>query len=339
MVNGLKLLFYFFVALFKSRRGLALENVVLRHQLNVLRRRMPSRPRLSALDRLILVWLYRLRPSLLGAVRIVRPETVVRWHRAGFRRYWRWKSRSRGGRPQTSAETRGLIREMSLTNPLWGAPRIHGELLKLGIEVAQLTVAKYMVKAPRRPSQSWKTFLRNHAGAVAAMDLLVVPTVNFRLLYAQVILRHHRRHILALGVTRHPTAEWIARQITDAFAWTDVPGYMVRDRDAIYGDAVVRRLRAMGIRDRPTAPQSPWQNGHAEMARSDVNISITSWSSEKLIFAESSRPIRPTTTPRGLISRLTRTHRFTDPFTASDGSPRSKFSVGFTISTPGSNFR
>ncbi len=152
-------------------------------------------------------------------------------------------------------DLRDLIREMSLANPLWGAPRIHGELLKLGIEVAQSTVTKYMVRCRRPPSQSWKTFLRNHGAAIAAMDLLVVPTIDFRLLYVLVILSHHRRRILSFGVTSHPTAEWIARQITDAFPWNEAPRHLIRDRDAVYGQIVTRRLKSMGIRDRPTAPR------------------------------------------------------------------------------------
>jgi hypothetical protein len=151
---------------------------VLRHQLMILRRRAPPRPRVRVVDRLIFLWLYRLQPSVVDAVCIVRPETVVRWHRLGFRTYWLWKSRSRGGRPPISSELRRLIREMSVANPLWGAPRIHGELLKLGIEVAQSTVAKYMARN-RPPGQSCETFLRNHAAGIAAMDLLVVPTIGF----------------------------------------------------------------------------------------------------------------------------------------------------------------
>ena len=175
----------------------------------------------------------------------------MRWHRAGFRLYWRWKSRSRGGRPPISLELRHLIREMSLANPLWGAPRIHGELLKLGVEVAQSTVAKYMARGRRPPGQSWKTFLRNHAAGIAAMDLLVVPTIGFRLLYGFVILHHHRRRILTVAVTSHPTAEWIARQIAEAFPWQEAPQYLLRDRDGVYGHVVRQRLAAMGIRDRP----------------------------------------------------------------------------------------
>jgi hypothetical protein len=181
MIDAVSLVLGFVALLFKSRARLEVEVLVLRHQLAVLRRRAPRRPRLSAIDRLIFVWAYRLRPSVLDAICIVQPETVLRWHRTGFRRYWRWKSRSRGGRPAISNEWRRLIREMSAVNPLWGAPRIHGELMMLGIDVAQSTVAKYMARGRRPPSQSWKTFLRNHAAGIAAMDLFVVPTIGFRL--------------------------------------------------------------------------------------------------------------------------------------------------------------
>jgi transposase InsO family protein len=153
---------------------------------------------------------------------------------------------------------------MSLANRLWGAPRIHGELLKLGIEVAQSTVAKYMARSGRGRSQTWKTFLHNHAAGIGAMDFLVVPTAGFRLLFVLVILRHERRRLISLSVTAHPTAEWIAHQITDAFPWDEAPDYLIRDRDASYGSAVTKRLAAMGIRDHPIAPRSPWQNEHAE---------------------------------------------------------------------------
>ena len=147
---------------------------------------------------------------------------------------------------------------------MWGAPRIHGELLKLGIEVAQSTVAKYMVKRPRRPGQSWKTFLRNHADGIAAMDLFVVPTIGFKLLYGLLILGHGGRRLIHHAVTTHPSAEWVARQIVEAFPWDEAPVYLVRDRDAIYGKVVKRRLRGLGIRDRPIAPRSPWQNAYVE---------------------------------------------------------------------------
>jgi transposase InsO family protein len=161
-------------------------------------------------------------------------------------------------------DLRQLIRDISIANPLWGAPRIHGELLKLGIEVGQTTVAKYMARGRRPPSQGWKTFLRNHADGVASMDLFVVPTISFRLLYGFLILDHGRREIRWIGTTAHPNAEWIARQLTEAFGWEHAPRYIIRDRDRAYGDIVVRRLRSMGIRDRPTGPRSPWQNGYCE---------------------------------------------------------------------------
>ena len=202
--------------------------------------------------------------AILQVLTIIRPETFVRWHRAGFRCYWRWKSRARGGRPQIETDLRVLIRRMNVENPLWGAPRIHGELLKLGFEVAQSSVAKYMVKRWTPPSQGWRTFLRNHAPDIAATDLFVVPTVGFDLLYAFVIVRLDRRDLVWINVTVNPTAEWVARQITEAFPWNEAPRYLIRDRDRIYGSVVRRRLRAMGIRDRPTAPASPWQNGFAE---------------------------------------------------------------------------
>ena len=189
---------------------------------------------------------------------------MIRWHRAGFRAYWRWKSRPRGGRPKTPADIRQLIRDMSAANPLWGAPRIHGELLKLGIDVGQTTVAKYMARRRRPPSQGWKTFLRNHADGIASMDLFVVPTISFRLLYGFLILQHSRRRLLWLGVTARPSAYWIAHQLTEAYGWQQTPRYLIRDRDRAYGDVVIQRLRAMGIRDRPISPRSPWQNGYSE---------------------------------------------------------------------------
>jgi transposase InsO family protein len=249
---------------FKSKSRLEAENAALRHQLIVLRRKVPGRVRLTNNERWFFIQLYRWFPSILKALTIIRPETLVRWHRAGFRCYWRWKSRSRGGRPQIDTDLHALIRRMSIENPLWGAPRIHGELLKLGFEVAQSSVAKYMVKRRGLPSQGWRTFLRNHAPNIAAMDLFVVPTIGFDLLYAFVIVRLGRRELVWINVTTSPTAEWITRQLTEAFPWDAAPRYLIRDRDQIYGSIVTCRMRAMGIRDKPTAPASPWQNGSAE---------------------------------------------------------------------------
>ena len=240
------------------------ENAVLRHQLIVLRRKVQGRACLTNNDRWFFIQLYRWFPSILKVLTIIRPETLIGWHRAGFRRYWRWKSRSRGGRPQIETDLRALIRQMSMENPLWGAPRIHGELLKLGFDVAQSTVARYMVKRPGPPSQEWRTFLRNHAPDIAAMDLFVVPTIGFNLLYAFVIVRLDRRDLVWINVTQNPTAEWIAVQLTEAFPWNEAPRYLIRDRDRIYGEVARRRISAMGIRDKPIAPASPWQNGFTE---------------------------------------------------------------------------
>ena len=169
-----------------------------------------------------------------------------------------------GGRPPVPLETRRLIREMSIANPLWGAPRIHGELLKLGINVGQTTVAKYMASKRRPPSPGWKTFLRNHADGIVAMDMFVVPTVSFGLLYGLLILQHARRELLWLAVTAHPSAQWIAQQLIEAYGWKEPPRYLIRDRDSAYGEAFIRRIRAMGIRDRPISARSPWQNGYVE---------------------------------------------------------------------------
>ena len=251
------------LGLFRSRTWLEAENLALRHQLNVLHRRSPKRPVFSNFDRLIFVCLYRVAPRILDAVSIVEPETVIRWHRAGFRALWRWKSRRRAGRPQVSFEVRRLIRDMTLANPLWGAPRIHGELLKLGIDIGQTSVAKYMARRRRPPSQGWKTFLLNHADGITSIDLFVVPTISFRLLYGLLILRHDRRRILWLGVTAHPTTEWIARQVTEACAWETAPQDLIRDRDRAYGRPLHGAFERW-YRDRPTAPRSPWQNGCAE---------------------------------------------------------------------------
>ena len=235
--------------LFKPRQQLEAEILVLRHQLNVLQQRAPRRLHLRWVDRALFVWLYRYFPRILDAITIVRPETVVRWHRMGFAAYWRWKSRPLGGRPRIANEVRDLIRRMSFENPLWGAPKIHGELLKLGIEVAQSTVSIYMVPRPDRPLQTWKTFVRNHMEGIAAIDLFVVPTIGFQQLFAFLVLRYERRQLLWFAVTRNPTAEWLARQITEAFPWDTTPEYLIRDNDRAFGVAFKARVRAMGSRD------------------------------------------------------------------------------------------
>ena len=264
MLALLHLIGIFGANLFKPRRQLEVENLFLRHQLNICMRRVPHRLRLRASDRAALVWMTWLWPSLLGLSRVVQPNTILRWHRAGFWAYWRWKSRRRPGRPRISRELRELIRQMSTENPLWGAPRIHGELLKLGFEIAELTVSKYMIRRRGPPSQSWRTFLHNHADAIAAIDLCMVPTVTFECLFAFLVIGHGRRRLLWFAVTRNPTAEWLARQITEAFPWDVAPAYLVRDNDRAYGRVFKAGVKAMGIRDRPISPRSPWQNPYVE---------------------------------------------------------------------------
>ena len=241
----------------KSRARLEAENIVLRQQVIALSRKARSRVRLRNIDRLIFVWLCRMFPSILNAITVVKPETVIRWHRRGFRAYWRWKSSRVGGRPKIDREIRDLIQRMSKENPLWGAPRIHGELLMLGIEVAESTVARYMTKRRGPPSQGWKTFLRNQAAGIASLDLFVVRTISFKLLYGLVILQHARRRLVRISVTSNPTAEWIAGQVIDAFPWDEAPRHLIRDRDGAYGPAYTRRIRAMGIRDRGLHPNFP----------------------------------------------------------------------------------
>src|SRR3981081_2986649 len=245
-----RLIWLALIGLFRWRASLQVEILTLRHQLNVLRRKSPQRLTFTSIDRLVFAGLYRLAPGVLDALKIVRPETVIRWHRAGFRAYWRWKSRPRSGRPKTPLEIRQLIREISLANPLWGAPRIHGELLKLGIDVGQTTVAKYMARGRRPPSQGWKTFLQNHADGIASMDLFVVPTISFRLLYGLLILHHDRRQILWLGVTAHPTAEWISRQFTEAYGWKVAPSSVTATPSTVTSSSAAFGRWAFGIGQR-----------------------------------------------------------------------------------------
>jgi putative transposase len=194
----------------------------------------------------------------------VKPETVISWHRKGFKLYWTWKSRHSDGRPPVSIEIRDLIRKMSLANPRWGAPKIHGELLKLGIEVSEATVAKYMAKNRRPPSQAWRTFLKNHMTSLVSADFFVVPTMMFQLYFIFVIFSHERRRPIHFAVTKNPTADWTAHQVLEAFPWDSAPRYLLRDRDSIYGKAFSDAAESLGIREVLTAPQSPWQNPYVE---------------------------------------------------------------------------
>ncbi len=247
----------------RSRRDLALENLVLRQQLAVLSRK--RKPRLSNADRLFWLALRRYWKDWRNHLVLVKPETVVRWHRAGFKRYWTRKSRvRRGGRPRVDPEVRGLIRKMNRANPTWGAPRIHGELLKLGIDVSQATVSKYMVRRRKPPSQRWRTFLENHVGELVSVDFFTVPTVSFEVLFVFLVLAHDRRRVVHFNVTTNPTAPWTARQITEAFPWDTAPRYLLRDRDATYGKEFRDRVAAMSIEEVVTAARSPWQNPYVD---------------------------------------------------------------------------
>src|SRR5450755_3897658 len=249
----------------RTRADLTIENLALRQQLANLRR-TSGRPRLRNCDRAFWVVLSRLWSRWADVLVVVKPDTVVRWHRAGFRLFWRWKSRS--GSPSDggiSEETKRLIRQMADANVGWGAPRIHGELLKLGIDIGERSVSRFMPPKPRTPhSQTWRTFLDNHVGSLASIDFFTVPTATFRVLYVFFVLAHGRRRVLHFNVTEHPTAAWTSQQIVEAFADRDAPRYLIRDRDSIYGDDVRLRMSSMGIEEVLTAPQSPWQNPYVE---------------------------------------------------------------------------
>jgi putative transposase len=252
------------MSVLQSQRALALENLALRHQLTVLQR-TAKRPRLRETDRLLWILLSRVWKGWRDSLTIVQPETVIRWHREGFLLYWRWKSRAgHGGRPKIAREIRDLIRQMSGANPLWGEPRIHGELLKLGIDIGQTTVSNYMDRHRKPPSQNWRTFLENHAAEIASIDFFTVPTATFRVLYVLLILGNQRRQILHFNVTATPGAAWTGQQIIEAYPWDTAPRYLLRDRDGIYGSEFVRRVEGMGIEEVPISARSPWQNPYVE---------------------------------------------------------------------------
>jgi putative transposase len=240
--------------------AVAIENLALRHQLLVLQRSV-GRPRRARWDRILWVWLSRVWVGWRSSLAIVQPATVLAWHRRSFQLYWRWKSRPHlVGRPKLDAEIRDLIRRMAKENPTWGRRRIRAELALLGYEVVELTVAKYMHRMSPRPSPTWRACLATHARDIVAVDFFLVPTLTFRLLFVFVVLRHDRRELLHLNVTDHPSAVWTAQQIIEAFPEETAPRYLLRDRDAIYGDEFARRVEGMGIREVLTAPRAPWQN-------------------------------------------------------------------------------
>jgi transposase InsO family protein len=249
---------------FRSNAKVQLQIVALRHQLAVSHRQHPK-PAISKADRFFCVWLSRFWPDWRSALLIVKPATVVAWHRQGFRWYWTWKvRRGQSGRPSIPKETRDLIRTMCRDNPIWGAPRIHGELLKLAIAISELSVAKYMVRHPNPPSQTWRTFLSNHVSQMVSVDFFTVPTISFHILYVFIVFAHDRRRVLHFNVTAHPTAAWTAHQIIEAFPFNSAPKYLLRDRDGIYGNVFRKQLEAMNISEILIAPRSPWQNPFVE---------------------------------------------------------------------------
>ena len=251
--------------LLRSRASLQLEVLALRQQLSLVADRDRKRLSFHKSERIFWVWLYRLWPACLQTLKIFKPDTLVRWHRKGFRLYWTWKSRPRqGGRPAIDPDVRKLIRTMSRNNIGWGAPRIHGELKMLGIQISESTVAKYMIRHSNPPSQTWRTFLENHADCIAGIDFFTVPTATFRILYVFIVLSHDRRHIVHFNVTAHPTAIWTAQQLVEAFPFESAPRYLLRDRDSIYGDQFRHRVKSLGIEEVLTAPRSPWQNPYVE---------------------------------------------------------------------------
>jgi hypothetical protein len=248
-------------------KDLAAENVALRHQLDVVTRPTRSRPRFrfKLRDRLVFVCLSRIWSRWKDAVRIVQPDTVIAWHRRGWRLCWTWRSkRRRPGRPPVPEDVRRLIRTMSTQNVTWGAPRVHGEIRKLGIDVSQATVAKHMVRGEKPPSQDGRTFLDNHVATLASIDFFTVPTMRFGVRYVFLVLAHDRRTIRHFNVTSNPTADWTARQITEAFPEDSAPRYMIRDRDGVHGAAFRGRVKAMGIKEVLIAPRSPWQSPYVE---------------------------------------------------------------------------
>ncbi len=248
----------------QSRRQLVLENIALRHQLAVLQRSAPK-PSLQKSDRVLWVFLRRCWPGWQQVLVIVQPRTVLSWHRLGFRWFWRWKSRTRAGRPCLDRELVTLITQMWSTNPTWGSKRIQAELAKLGISVSDSTVRKYRPRTrSNRRDQTWKSFLQNHAKELVSVDFFTVPTATFRVLYVFLVLAHERRKVLHFKVTDSPSAEWGAQQLTEAFPYCSPPRYLLRDRDSIYGLQFEARATSLGLEQKLIAARSPWQNPFVE---------------------------------------------------------------------------
>src|SRR5712692_4406024 len=265
MLNVLSAFLAALSSVFRTHAALRAEILALRHQIGVLQRSARKRQKLTAADRFFWAWLSGVWLEWRSALVIVKPETVIGWHRQGFKLFWSWKIRQgRVGRPVVSQAVRDLIRQMSRENPTWGAPRIHGELLKLGIEVGETSVGKYMVRRRKPPSQNWRTFLENHVKTMVSVDFFTVPTLRFQVLYVFLVLAHDRRRIVHFNVTAHPTADWNAQQLREAFPFEQIPRYLLRDRDGIFGADFRQDVKAMGIKEVLSAPRSPWQRAYVE---------------------------------------------------------------------------
>ena len=265
MLGWLSVMAELLSSLLKSRTALQLENIALRHQIRVLQRSAKKRLALHNSDRLFWVGLSQLWSEWRSALVIVKPDTVIAWHRKAFRLFWTWKvQHGKPGCPAILLEVRALIRRMSRENPGWGAPRIHGELLKLGIDIGETSVSKYLVRRRKPPSQIWRTFLQNHLQSLVSVDFFTVHTIHFQVLYVFLVLAHERRRIVHFAVTANPTAEWTAHQLREAFPWETAPRYLLRDRDRIFDHDFVNQVKAMGIQQLLSAPRSPWQRAYIE---------------------------------------------------------------------------
>ena len=323
---------------FRSRAALELENLALRQQISVLQRSAAKRPRLTSGDRLLWICLSRLWRGWRSALAVIKPETVVAWHRAGFRLFWTWKvRRGQPGRPVISRDVRDLIRKMCRENPTWGAPRIHGELLKLGIRIAESSVSKYVVRRNKPPSQTWRTLLENHAQQLVSIDFFTVPTIRFQLLYVFLVLAHDRRRILHFNVSAHPTPEWVAQQLREAFPFAQLPRYLLRDRDAIFGHDFREQVRDMGICEVLSAPRSPWQRAYVERVIGSIRRECLD---HVIVLHERSlrrilKSIASTIIDREPIFRWGRTHRSHERFSRRKWAPswQCRSSVGCITAT------
>jgi putative transposase len=338
VLNLLRALLFAALAFLKTRRQFALEILALRHQPGVLKRSV-KRPRLSNVDRGLWVLLSRRWADWSDALIIVKPATVAKWHRAGFRRYWAWRSQRKGGRPAIDPEIRQLIKRMATAN-MWGAPRIHGELLKSGIKISEATVSKYLPRRRKPPSQTWRSFLENHGGTLVSVDFSTVPTVFFHVLFVFVVLAHNRRRILSINVTSSPSAAWTVNQIVQAFPWESAPRYLLRDRDGVCGSFFRHRVKDLDIEEVVIARRSPWQSPYVErvigrLRRELVDHTIVM--NERHLRRLLRRYVRSTTTRAARTCRSARTRRSREPRSHRIGAAwsSSRWLVACTICTRG----